>query len=216
MAWYRAQMHGIGSLPELYLSEEGGQMKVCMWWYLLYQTQHVTSCWDTPGSCIFFMSEFSSAMMPFTEDSKHVFSHQIILLLFRPKLFCCFTVRAGRNDSSLNLTLKWKKSSGKCLAWKSREVTGSRTHDAYCRGKSLSMVLVHFNREESYFFLLDNAQYPKSSSLLLPCSSGSSVPHWPSISGGREIKGFWHGSRNVRSNSALSLLCEAFLQWSTG
>lgn len=64
----------------------------------------------TPRSHILFTSEFSSAIMPFTEDS-NMFSAML---------------RAEHHENTLNLTLKWNKSSGKCLLRNYKEITESR------------------------------------------------------------------------------------------
>lgn len=153
------------------ISEEGGQMKVCMWWYLLYQTQHVTSCWVIPGSrSTLFMSEFHSPMMLFTEDSNMVSaSAQIILLLHSE----------GRTPwqhfkSRFNMKqVFWKVSNLKLQGnyWKQ-----SRAHDAYCRGKSLCMVLVHCKRESLFFGTTHNIQKAAAPCCLAVqalCSTGS-------------------------------------------
>lgn len=103
LLWIDPQMHGIESLPNLYLrSNDGLHVMISP-----IQTQHMTSCLYTTGSCILFMFQFNSAMMPFTEFQA----------CFQPwpELFCCFTERAGHHENTLNLTLILNKSSGKCL-----------------------------------------------------------------------------------------------------
>lgn len=133
-----------------------------------------------------------------------------------PKLFCCFMVRAGHHDNTLNLTLKWNKSSGNCPVWKCKEITGSRPEHmmptAGARASTWSLNTATGKDPTSFW---DNAQHAKGSSPLLPGSPGPLLC-WPSISDGGEVKGCWHGSRAGRSSWALPLLCDALLQWFTG
>lgn len=127
------------------VSEEQGQMKVCMWWYLLYQTQHMTSCLYTTGS-YFFMSFYVSVQLCYGAIHRisKMFSAmaQIILLLHREG-------RTPWKHFKFHAEIKqvfWKESGLKLQGnyWKK-----SRALDACFRGKSLCTILVHGNGEES-------------------------------------------------------------------
>ena len=139
MTWYRAQMHGIGSLPSFYLRRE------VKWRFASDDVSYTKlSTWPVAGTLQGAVSSLhlSSALLwCHLQKTQTCFQPQ-------PKLFCCFMVRAGHHDS----TLKWNKSSGKFLVWNCREITGSRARDAYCRGKNLCVVLVHCKREGSCLF----------------------------------------------------------------
>lgn len=88
----------------------------------------------TPGSHILFTSEFSSAIMPFTEDS-NMFSAML---------------RAGHHENTLNLTLKWNKSSGKCLLRNYKEITESRAEHVMPTAGTLSLCTAR-GRDPTFF-----------------------------------------------------------------
>lgn len=109
-----------------------GHCQACIWGGRSNEGLHVicpapNSACDyllgTPGSRILFTSEFSSAIMPFTEDS-NMFSAM---------------PRAGHHENTLNLTLKWNKSSWKCLLWNYREITESRAEHVMPTAGALSL-----------------------------------------------------------------------------
>lgn len=130
-------MHGIGSLPDLYLRRE---VKWRFAWDDIPYTK--LSVWPVAGITQGAVSSLrlSSALLwcywRKTETRFQPWS----------KLFCCFTIRIGHHENTLNPNWKWN------VFWKafSLKLQGnywkqSRAHDAYCRDKSLYRVLVHCN-----------------------------------------------------------------------